>query len=468
MRALWRRGEIADLQNPDTVTPRYRELSAEFKQLVATQRELLAPNEFDRVYTTAGASGMNAFTTEDLTGYFINVPANKLELWMWMESERLLHPVFREFYAERDVVFEERRERTETNPLGKAGEAHLAMFWQSHPYGWPVIGWPSDIPAISKAQADEFYATHYSPQNITLILVGDFKAADAEPLARRYFERIPRGKVEPPDVVTLEMPQEVEKRMYAEVEANPQVDIYWHTVPFRHPDSYALSVLAQLLMGRTGRLYQGLVLGHEVATEAFATQSSRKWAGLFNAGGEAREGRTPEEVEQGIYGELDKLKSELVPAGELQKVKNQYAAQEYRKLNSGFSILHQLIYLDGLGDWRELNAAGGKIQAVTAEDVQRVAKKYFTRENRAVGIFTRKPGSGAETDADLAGLTAEQQSAIKQLVGQLQQQSDAAKLKQALEQMQGRAAQVPEEQKMFYQAYLNKMQSRVAELEGRK
>ena len=136
---------------------------------------------------------MNAFTTEDMTAYFINVPANKLELWMWMESERILHPVFREFYAERDVVFEERRMRTDSTPLGKFEEEFNAMFWESSPYGWPVVGWPSDIPAISKAQADEFYAIYYSPQNITLILVGDFKPAKAEALAQKYFERIPRG-----------------------------------------------------------------------------------------------------------------------------------------------------------------------------------------------------------------------------------------------------------------------------------
>ena len=111
---------------------------------------------------------MNAFTTDDLTGYFINVPANKLELWMWMESERLWHPVFREFYAERDVVLEERRMRYDSTPLGEASVAHLAMFWESSTYSWPTIGWPSDVMAISKAQADNFYSIYYSPQNITL------------------------------------------------------------------------------------------------------------------------------------------------------------------------------------------------------------------------------------------------------------------------------------------------------------
>ena len=109
MRAAWRRGEVDDLQKPESKTPRWRELEKEFQKLVDEQRQLLVKNEFDRIYSTAGASGMNAFTTEDLTAYFITVPANKLELWMWMESERIFHPVFREFYAERDVVFEERR-----------------------------------------------------------------------------------------------------------------------------------------------------------------------------------------------------------------------------------------------------------------------------------------------------------------------------------------------------------------------
>ncbi|HAV64575.1 MAG TPA: insulinase family protein [Verrucomicrobiales bacterium] len=468
MRAMWRRGEITDLQDPDQHTARYRELAAEFKQLVEAQRELLVKNEFDRIYTTAGASGMNAFTSDDLTGYFINVPANKLELWMWMESERLLRPVFREFYAERDVVFEERRMRTESTPIGKAAEAHLSMFWQSHPYSWPTIGWPSDIPAISKAQADEFYSIYYAPQNITLILVGDFDAAEAEKLARSYFERIPRGGKDAPDVVTLEMPQEVEKRMHAEVEANPQVDIYWHTVPFQHPDSYPLAVLAQLLEGRTGRLYKGLVLGSEVATDTFAYQSSKKWAGLFNIGGEAREGKTPEEVEQGIYAELERLKTEPVPDYELQKVKNNYAANEYRKLNSSFSILYQLIMYDGLGDWREINDAAARLQAVTAADIQRVTGKYFTRKNRAVAIYTRKPGTGADEDPDLAGLAPDQKPIIQKLVGQLKAESDIEQLKAGLAQMEQRAGGVDAKQQQFFKIYLKKLRDRIAELENGK
>ena len=328
------------------------------------------------------------------------MPANKLELWMWMESERLLHPVFREFYAERDVVYEERRLRTESTPLGKFEEEFNAMFWESSPYSWPIVGWPSDLPTISKAEADEFFATYYSPQNITLILVGDFDPANAEALVRTYFERIPRGPRTPPDVVTLEVKQLAEKRMYAEAETNPQVDILWHTVPFRHRDSYALEILSQLLSTRTGRLYKDLVLGSAVATETWAQQGSMKWEGLFNAGGEAKEGRTPQDVEVGIYNALEKLKKEPVPPEELQKVKNNFAAAEYRRLSSNFPILMHLIRNDGLGYWPEINEAGPKIQAVTAADVQRVANTYFTQENRTVAIYTRKPDTAATKSAN--------------------------------------------------------------------
>ena len=396
MRAAYRRGDIDDVAKLENQTARYKELEAQFKELIQQQREILVKNEFDKIYRSAGGSGMNAFTSDDMTAYFISVPANKLELWMWMESERLLHPVFREFYAERDVVFEERRMRTESTPLGKFAETFNALFWESHPYGWPTVGWPSDIPAISKAQADDFYATYYAPQNITLILVGDFEPERATALAEKYFGRIPRGPNEVPDVVTLEVKQPAEKRLNAEAETNPQVDVLWHTVPFGHKDSYALAILGQLLATHTGRLYKGLVLTNEVATDVWAGQGSQKWAGYFNVGGEAREGHKPDEVEAALYAEIEKLKREEVPADELQKVKNNFAASEYRRLTSNMAILMNLVHNEGMGNWREINDAGAKVQAVTAADVKRVANQYFNKENRAVAVYTRKPGPAKE------------------------------------------------------------------------
>jgi len=466
MRAAYRRGEIDDLQKPENKTARYKELEKKFNELIAQQREILVKNEWDRIYTTAGASGMNAFTSTDLTGYFITVPANKLELWMWMESERILRPVFREFYAERDVVFEERRLRTESTPLGKFEETFEAMQWTAHPYLWPVIGWPSDIMAITKAQADEFYALYYSPQNISLILVGDFKADDAFAMALKYFSRIPRGKVDPPDVVTLEVEQLAEKRMYAEAEANPQVDVSWLTVPFGHRDGYALNILAQILSTRTGRLYKGLVLGKEVATEVQAASGPRKWAGTFGISAEAKEGHTPEEVEQAIYAEMEKLKNEDVPEGELQKVKNNFAAYEFRRLTSNMSILMQLIYNDGYGDWREINNAGRRHQAVTAADVRRVASKYFTKENRTVAIYTRKAeksGAGSASP-DLAGLSDEQKSAVRAMAGRIKQEKDAQKLKTVLGRMEEAEGQADAKDKPFIQAQKKLVQQRIEEL----
>jgi predicted Zn-dependent peptidase len=391
VRKSFRRGEVDDLLKPESMTPRWRELKKQFDDLVAKQRALMVKNEFDLVYKRSGGTEMNASTSEDMTMYFITIPANKLELWMWMESERLFHPVFREFYSERDVVFEERRMRTESTPTGKFSEEFEAMFWESTPYHWPVVGWPSDLVSISKKQADEFYATYYAPQNVTAILVGDFEIDNAVKLAEKYFGRIPAGKTPAPDVVTVEVKQEAEKRMNAEAETNPEVEILWHTVPYGHKDSYVLDVLGQVLSTRTGRLYKSMVMGSQVATDVVAGQMSRKWAGAFYVGAEVKDpGHTPAEVEEAIYDALEMIKHVEVPADELQKVKNNFAAFQYRRLSSNMPILHQLLEAEGMGDWTEINNADKKIQAVTPADIKRVANLYFTKENRSVAIFTRK------------------------------------------------------------------------------
>jgi predicted Zn-dependent peptidase len=465
MRTALRRGEVEDITRPEARTPRYRELEEQFKKLVDEQRQLLVKNEFDRIYTTAGATKMNAFTTEDMTGYFIEVPSNKLELWCWMESERLLRPVFREFYAERDVVFEERRMRIESTPTGKFYEQFNAMFWDAHPYNWPVIGWPSDIPAITKRQADEFYALFYQPQNITLILVGDFKPADAEAMVGQYFGRIPKGSQPAPEVSTLEIPSSAEKRYNAVAETNPEVDVMWRTVAAGHRDSYVLEVIEQLLNGRTGRLYKGLVLGRQVATDAGAFNMAKKWAGSFALSAEAREGKTLDEAEQALYAEIARLASEAVPAEELQKVKNNFAAAEYRRMTSTFGILYQLIQAEGLGDWREINEAGGKFQAVSPEDIQRVARKYFTVENRAVAHYTRKAGSGGQEDPDFAGLAADQKPMARQIAGRIREMKDPAQLKAMMAGMQAQPAGNDPKRQQIQKIVLKKIEARLAELE---
>src|SRR2546422_4838723 len=169
-----RLGEITDVKDPKYRSERHKELLAKFDELTKREKDLIVKDEFDRIYTTAGGSGMNARTSNDFTVYFINVPANKLELWFWMESDRMRNPVFREFYSERDVVHEERRLRTESTPIGKFQEQFESIFWQSSPYSWPVVGWPSDLDGITREEAKGYFEVNYAPNNLTACLVGDF------------------------------------------------------------------------------------------------------------------------------------------------------------------------------------------------------------------------------------------------------------------------------------------------------
>jgi predicted Zn-dependent peptidase len=171
----YRLGEVTSLTDPAGRSARHRELLQQLADLDRQQKAVMVKNEFDQIYRSAGASGMNAGTNSDFTVYFINVPANKLELWFWMESDRLLNPVFREFYAERDVVREERRMRVESTPTGRFEEQFDTMFWQSSPYTWPVIGWPTDLEAITREQAQAYFDLNYAPNNIAACLVGDFE-----------------------------------------------------------------------------------------------------------------------------------------------------------------------------------------------------------------------------------------------------------------------------------------------------
>ena len=357
------RGEITgSIYAPENRTERLVELAAEMRELQEAQRELIVKEEYEQVYTSQGGSSLNAGTSNDFTFYFANVPANKLELWFWMESDRLLDPVFREFYSERDVVREERRMRVESDPTVKFEEQFDAMFWGSVPYHHPVVGWPSDVESINRSQANRFFATYYAPNNITAVLVGDFDTDSVLQLARKYFGRIPRGDTAPPAVITEEIQQLQEKRMRAEADTNPSVHIRWHAVPHVHRDVYALDVLSDLLSDRTGRLYRSLVEEKELATgEPYAYVNPMKLAGYFEVGAELSDGASHEGVEGALLAEIERLKTEAVPERELQKVKNRSLANSYRRLRSNMGLLIQLMMYDSRGDWRYLNDNAAKI-----------------------------------------------------------------------------------------------------------
>jgi len=399
-----KRGEIADAWDPANDTQELRILRSKLDTLIRAQQgrgeggaeaATIVKDEFDQVYTRAGGSGMNAFTSQDLTCYFITVPANKLELWAWMESDRLHNSVFREFYSERDVVHEERRLRTDSTPTGRFQEQFDAMFWESCGYSWPVIGWPSDLNSYTFEQAMDYWNVYYRPGNLFGIVVGDFDPVAAKAFITQYFSRLDPGTKPPPPVVTLEVDQIAEQRMNAEGDVPPAVEVRYHTVPAGHVDSYALDMLSELLNERTGRLYTGLVEGRAIAGSARTASDTRKYAGLFSFEAETRGDATPEQLEQAWYEELAKLQTAEVPDRELRKVKNRVAAGNYRRLENNMSLLIQLAFFETLLDWQEINTSPKKYEAVTAADIKRVANTYFSTANRSVAVY-RRTVAGAE------------------------------------------------------------------------
>lgn len=463
LRAAKRRGEIdGSIYLPENQTPRLAELRSQMKALQEEHHQLIVKDEFDQIYTELGASGMNAGTTNDLTLFFITVPTNRLELWFWMESERLLNPVLREFYSERDVVREERRQRTESDPTARFEEQFDAMFWAGTPYQHPVVGWPSDVESINRVQAEKFFATYYAPNNLTAAMVGDFDRAQAVALAKKYFGRLPRGpKV--PEVVT-EPTEQLEKRtMVAEADTNPSVQVRWPTVPFMHKDSYSLEVLQSILSGRTGRFYKSLVEQAHIATgEPYAFQQSLKYAGGFEVGAELAEGASHQQVEAALVAEIARLKTEPVPDRELQKVKNQNLANSFRRLQSNFFLMLQLLFYDGLGDWHYLNESSANIEAVTAADIAAVATKYFSEDKENVLWYFRKEGT--DEDPALAGLSGEAKQQAKQMIAFVAQATDPDQLRGMLGQMQAGLGQVPAEIKPALEVVIAKIEERLAAL----
>ncbi|MBK9967484.1 MAG: insulinase family protein [Holophagales bacterium] len=411
LREKQRRGEIRDMMDPAVRTPRLTELLAKFDALVKEQRALIVKDEMDKLYQEEGSTGLNASTSNDRTFYIVGLPANKLELWAWLESDRLANPVFREFYSERNVILEERRQTLESRPGGTVNEAFNAMTWMAHPYHWEVIGWPSDIAQVTREQANEFFATYYAPNNLTAILVGDLDPEKTYALMEKYFGRIPANPKGVPEVVTLEPAQPAEQRMVAEVEMTPSVEADYKAVPAVHRDAAALQVLGVILggapmMGRpgmggmrppSGRLHRSLVLDKKVATRASASFRGQKYGGLFVLTATPAPGKRPDEVEPLLYAELEKVVKEGVTDDELSRAKNAIRVGYYTRLESNSGIRESLSQAESAGTYRDLLDAPKKVEAVTREDVSRVAKQYLVKESRSVLLTTRKgAGSGEE------------------------------------------------------------------------
>ncbi len=459
MRDRLRRGEISDMSAPGSRTEKYRELEEEFDKLILEQRELILKEPLNKIYAKNGGFFLNAFTTEDMTGYFVRVPKNKIELYMWLESDRFMNPVFREFYSERDVVHEERRMSVDSTPTGLIDEEFQAMFWKSSSYRWNVVGWPSDLENITREQANAYYDTYYAPNNLGMILVGDFDAKEMIKLVERYFERLPRGEVEPPDVITLEEKQYAEKKMTATAETNPQATIMYHTVAFKHPDSYPLDVLAGLMGGKTGRLYKKLVEDKDIAIGSVnrdrmyggdglmvsATQDTRKYGGAFRITAEGKTGVRPEQLESAIYEVIEDLKTNPVGDEELQKVKNKIRVEQIRfmDLMSGIGTLFYIGSSAAMGDWTEANTHLDKVDLVSAGDIERVASMYFKPTQRNILLINAKSTTAADEGDDnhLAQSlqmieSTEDTAMLEQMAGMLSMQIDKIEDPDKKEQME--------------------------------
>ncbi len=481
MRVMKRRGEIDDVLDPEQWTPEYREMKKAYDALIEKQREHIINNELFNLYTTNGGAMLNAGTMADLTLYFVQLPANKLELFMWLESDRMTNGIMREFYVEQFNVREERRLRVESTPTGKYKEAFEALFWQSHPYGIPVIGWPSEVESITRDDVRDFYRIYYAPNNARVVLVGDFDADAAIDMAKRYFGRIPRGKIDPPPVLTEEPKPISHRRLSAEADTNPRVQIRYHTVAIGHTDEAALDLLSGLLSGKTGRLFKRLVTKKEVAIGTPRGENrARKYAGYFELDVTVKEGHDPEDVERLVMEEIDKLRKGEITDRELQKVKNQVLARSVRRLKSNVGLMFQLGIADTWLDWTYLNDAPAKILGLGAADVRRVVNKYFNHDTRTVAVYRTKkaktaPTAGA-TEEDpqltriLANIPPDRQPRFRMMVERLKQFEDATQLEIQAAAMERRlgSGQVSEAQAEGVGYMLKLITTRLAELEAGK
>lgn len=454
-------GEIDDPWDSKNDTPELVLLRKSLQDTMEEHRGVIIKDELASLYQSEGAVGLNAFTSEDVTFYINQLPANKLELWCWIEADRLANSVFREFFSERDVVHEERRMRTESSPTGEFQEQFNSMFWQASSYSWPVIGWPSDLNSYTLEEANRYFDIYYQPANLVGILVGDFELEPTRAMIREYFGSLEAGSAPPPPVPTIEPSQKASQRMVAEVNAQSEVEVRYHGVPFGHEDGYALDIMSAVLNGKTGRLYKAMVEGDEIATSVSFGADGKKYAGSISFYGTVKGDATPEDLELGWYEQVNLLQNEAVSERELEKVKNNVIADQYRGLQSNFFLMIQLGYMEALGDWEYINYSADKLLAVTADDIQRVANTYLIVNNSSVAIYNRAKDA-SPIDEALALFGPQEQAMIRQALSELDTLS-TEELIEARQRMAIQSSNVPPQMKPVFEYLLQKLEERLEE-----
>jgi predicted Zn-dependent peptidase len=378
------------------------ELHQAFLDAQTEAEKFVIPNQFTEVADANGAHDLNAGTGLDETQYFWSMPENRLELWAWLESGRLSDTVPREFYKERDVVFEERRMRTDSNPIGRLYEQLLATAYVAHNYGRSNVGWPSELSQITATEAMAFHKKYYVGGDIVVAVVGDVKASEAMPMLERYFSKVPGGP-KPEEMTTVEPKQFAEKSVIIREQTQPFYIEGYHRPSYRDADNAVYDAIQDIVSnGRVSRMYRSLVEQQQIAAaaEGFSPYPGDKYPSLFAFVAVPMPGHTPAQMRDAIHKEIAKLKTADVTDAELQMFKTRTRADLLRGLADNQGLANALSeYQTRYGDWRELFLELDKVDKVTKADIRRVANQVFVDSNRtSAEIDTEAPAATAKND----------------------------------------------------------------------
>ncbi|MBW2362283.1 MAG: insulinase family protein [Deltaproteobacteria bacterium] len=376
---------------------RYTGLAHLFEHMMFKGSKNVEPERHAQLVNARGGN-VNAYTSQDHTVYFEDIPSEALELVIELEHERVAHLEISEetLFSERDVVLEERRMRTEDRPMGRGIEALLALTFQAHPYRWPIIGWRSDIAKATVEVCQEFFDTYYAPNNMILAIAGDFDAASALATIERTFGRLEPSTV--PRSPTEEPVQQGARRSVVHFEARaPLLLAAWHAPPSGHADAEALDVLSSVLSaGRSSRLYRKIVYEAERALSVGGSYWELSDAGIFYILGNVRPGESVDVVEALFLEEIEDVKRNGVTEDEVAKAKRQLEVSLVNGLATSHSLAQRMaVEVANFGRVRPLAERLGAIYAVTPEDVQRVARTYLRDDKRST-VHVVAPPNEAE------------------------------------------------------------------------
>ena len=363
-------------------------LRSQFETLQATASEYVEQNKFGQIIEQSGGRGLNATTSADSTRYFYSLPSNKLELWMSLESDRFIDPVFREFYKEKEVILEERRMRVDNSPIGQIVEKFLEVAFDQHPYRRPVIGYQEDLRLATREDIAQFFDAYYGPSNLIAAVVGDVDPDNVKALATTYFGRS-KSRSLPPEVSVQEPPQTAPKSFELTLPSQPWYLEGFHRPGINHPDHVVYSMIESILVGgRTSRMYQDMVEQSQVALSIGSANGfpGDRYGNILLLYGLTAPGHTVDEMAERMDALLAQIQQEPVASEELERVKTQARASMVRSLDSNSGMASLLTeYEAKTNSWRNVFEELKAIEAVTAEDVQRVAQETFVPNNRTVG-----------------------------------------------------------------------------------